>query len=46
MDSGLRPEPVIGPRDFARARWAGPGMTQAACTAALSQLFRSHAPFV
>jgi hypothetical protein len=27
MDSGLLAEPVIGPRDFARARWLGPGMT-------------------
>jgi hypothetical protein len=27
MDSGLLAEPVIGPRDYARARWLGPGMT-------------------
>jgi len=27
MDSELPVEPVIGPRDFARARWLGPGMT-------------------
>jgi len=27
MDSGLLAELVIGPRDFARARWLGPGMT-------------------
>jgi len=27
MDSGFLAEPVIGPRDFARARWLGPGMT-------------------
>jgi hypothetical protein len=27
MDSRLLAEPVIGPRDFARARWLGPGMT-------------------
>jgi len=26
-DSGLLVEPVIGPRDFARARWLEPGMT-------------------
>jgi hypothetical protein len=26
LDSGLAPEPVIGPR-FARTRWARPGMT-------------------
>lgn len=25
--SGLLAEPVIGPRDFARVRWLGPGMT-------------------
>jgi hypothetical protein len=27
MDSGLLAKLVIGPRDFARARWLGPGMT-------------------
>src|SRR5579863_10019095 len=27
MDSGLAAEPVIGPRDFARARWRQSGMT-------------------
>ena len=32
MDSGFRPEPVIGPR-FARTRWAGPGMTKACAIA-------------
>ena len=29
MDSGLLAELVIGPRDFSRARWLGPGMTRA-----------------
>jgi hypothetical protein len=29
MDSGLLVKPVVGPRDFARARWLGPGMTTA-----------------
>jgi uncharacterized membrane protein len=29
MDCGFLAEPVIGPRDFARARWLGPGMTNA-----------------
>ncbi len=28
MDSGLLVELVIWPRDFARARWLGPGMTK------------------
>jgi hypothetical protein len=27
VDSGLLAEPTIRPRDFARARWLGPGMT-------------------
>ncbi len=39
MDSGLLAEPVIGPRDFARARWLGPGMTEmSAFSAALRML--------
>ena len=28
MDSGLAPEPVIGPAQAGRTRWARPGMTE------------------
>src|SRR5580658_517172 len=44
MDSGLVAEPVIGPRDFARARWLGPGMTAASTRATRIAManFMSH----